>query len=415
MTTLTRALIEAISELEVIDAHEHLWPEEYHLQYEQDVLTLIQYSLADIEVAGASPKEVDLLRAHREGPKAPLDERWAIFRKYLPLIKDTAPIRALFIALRDIYGCEELSDESYRAVSAQIQAARRPGIYDEALRKRCKIRAVLNQNPRVVRSDGFLLPIRNLNELGPLDHRPAMDSLAEQSGVRISKLDDVLAAMKAVFDSWEANGAVGVKRAGTALTKPTAEEARASLIKVLESTQSTQDALPLQHFVENEFIAEAGRRGWPVCVHTGLWAGAWADMRVAHPEHLIEIALRHRETRFDVYHAGVPWVSTVGIMGRQLPNLWLNLCWTHVISPVMARRALDEWLDVVPVNKIIAWGGDYWMSLEKVYGHLVMARQNIAEVLAGRVERGLLSEQRALEIAGMMLRGNVEGLYGLGG
>jgi predicted TIM-barrel fold metal-dependent hydrolase len=124
--------------------------------------------------------------------------------------------------------------------------------------------------------------------------------------------------------------------------------------------------------------------------------------------------LRHRETRFDVYHAGIPWVSTVGVMARQAPNLWLNLCWTHVISPVMARRALDEWLDVVPANKIIAWGGDYWMALEKVYGHLVMARENVAEVLADRVHRGLMTEPEALALAEMMFRTNAEALYRLG-
>jgi len=55
-----------------VDAHEHLWPEEYHLCCEQDVLTLLQYSLADLEAAGASPAEITKLRAHRDGPAAPL-------------------------------------------------------------------------------------------------------------------------------------------------------------------------------------------------------------------------------------------------------------------------------------------------------------------------------------------------------
>jgi predicted TIM-barrel fold metal-dependent hydrolase len=190
-------------------------------------------------------------------------------------------------------------------------------------------------------------------------------------------------------------------------------EAAAALTAVLESPTPSSAALALQHFVEHEVIAEAGRRGWPVCVHTGLWAGTWADFRLVHPENLIAVALRHRETRFDVYHAGVPLVSTVGIMARQAPNLWLNLCWMHVISPVLARRALDEWLDVVPTNKLIAWGGDYWMALEKVYGHLVMARENIAEVLADRICRGLISEAEALAVAGRMFRDNPAALYNL--
>ena len=413
MTELARSLARAIAEMDVVDAHEHLWPEAEHLRHEHDVLTLIQYSLADLQAAGASPAEVDLLRAHYDGPQAPLDERWAVFRRYLPLIRDTAPIRALLIALRDIYGCEELGDATYEEVSARINAARRPGIYDEMLRGRCRITHVLNQNPMHRQSDGFLLPVRNVADLGPLDCRPALEALEAQAGIRIRTLEDAMAALRAVFERWEADGTVGLKRAGVALSDPTPQEAAAALAKALDAAQSTRDALPLQHFVEHECMALAGERGLPVAVHTGLWAGAWADMRRARPEHLIDIALRHRDTRFDVYHAGIPWVSETGIMARQLPNLWLNLCWAHVISPVMTRRALDEWLDVIPVNKIIGWGGDYWMALEKVYGHLVMARENIAETLAGRIERGLMTEPRALEVARMLLRDNPASLYGL--
>lgn len=413
MSEFVRALTSAITEMQVVDAHEHLWPEARHLRHRHDVLTLIQYSLADLEAAGASPAEVELLRAHYDGPQAPLDERWAVFRRYFPLIRDTAPIRALLIALRDLYGCEDLGDATYEEASARITAARRPGIYDDMLRRNCRITHVLNQNPMHRQSDGFLLPVRNVADLGPLDSRPALETLEAQTGIRIRTLEDVMAAVQTVFEQWEADGTVGLKRAGVALSDPTPQEAASALARALDAAQSTRDALPLQHFVEHRCIALAGERGLPVSVHTGLWAGAWADMRRAHPEHLIDIALRHRHTRFDVYHAGIPWVSESGIMARQLPNLWLNLCWAHVISPVMARRALDEWLDVVPVNKIIGWGGDYWMSLEKVYGHLVMARENIAEVLAGRIERGLMTEQRALEVARMILRDNPAHLYGL--
>ncbi len=414
MTRITHALMKAIADLPVIDAHEHLWPEEYHLAHEQDVLTLLQYSLADLEVAGASPEEVRLLQSHREGPKASLEQRWGIFREYLPLIRDTAPIRALFIALRDLYGVRELDDATVHTASEKIRAARTPGLYDRVLKERCKITGVLNQNPDCRQSDGFLLPIRSLNEtLGPLHSRAGIEALGEETGRPIANLDDAVASVSALFDRWQADGTIGVKRAGTALSDPSREEAAAALDKVLEAGEFTPSSLPLQHFLEHWCIEEAGKRDMPVSVHTGLWAGTWADIRRAHPENLIDIALKHRDTRFDVFHAGIPWVSTVGIMARQCPNLWLNLCWCHVISPVLSRRALSEWLDTVPVTKIIAWGGDYWMAVEKVYGHLVMARENIAEVLAERMDRGLCTETRAIEMARMMFHDNAQALYGL--
>ena len=317
---VAQSLLVAISDLEIVDAHEHLWPEEHHLQYPQDVLTLLQYSLADLQVAGATPAEIDLLIAYHHGPKAPLADRWAIFRKYLPAIRHTAPIRALFIAICDLYGVTDLDDQTYEPLSALIQQARRPGLYQSILRDRCRIRYALNQNPECVRSDGFLLPIRNLHDLGGFHSRVALEALGEHAGVNVRSLDDALGAVRLLFDRWQADGTVAVKRAGTALTDPTRAEAEVSLRAALESADPTPSALPLQHFMEHEAIAEAGRRGLPVCVHAGLWAGTWGDPRQAHPEHLIPIALRHQGTRFDVYHAGIPWSAPSASWAANCPT-----------------------------------------------------------------------------------------------
>ena len=79
----------------------------------------------------------------------------------------------------------------------------------------------------------------------------------------------------------------------------------------------------------------------------------------------------------------------------------------------MTRSALDELLDLVPVNKIMAFGGDLGYAVENVYGHLVMARENVAKVLGSRIEEGLLSESDALEIAKMWFFDNARELYQL--
>ena len=65
----------------------------------------------------------------------------------------------------------------------------------------------------------------------------------------------------------------------------------------------------------------------------------------------------------------------------------------------MARSALDEWLDLVPANKIIGFGGDAFLWVEWIVGDLVQSRENIAAVLAKRVRAGTLSEESSLELA----------------
>ena len=112
---------------------------------------------------------------------------------------------------------------------------------------------------------------------------------------------------------------------------------------------------------------------------------------------------------------GMPWVRETGVMGKNFPNVWLNLCWCHIISPVMTRAALDEWIDLVPVNKIFAFGGDYGKPVEKVYGHLVMAREDIAMVLGRRVEQGLMTEDQAVAVAHRWFYDNPKEAYGLKG
>jgi len=133
-----------------------------------------------------------------------------------------------------------------------------------------------------------------------------------------------------------------------------------------------------------------------VAVHTGMWG----DFRQLDPKHMIPIVMKHPRTKFDIYHMGMPWVRETAIIGKNFPNAWLDLCWSHIISPQMTISALDEWIDLVPVNKLIAFGGDYGaLCAESIYGHLVIARENIAKVLGRRVKDGEMSMNEAVMLA----------------
>jgi hypothetical protein len=79
----------------------------------------------------------------------------------------------------------------------------------------------------------------------------------------------------------------------------------------------------------------------------------------------------------------------------------------------MTRSALDEWLDLVPVNKTIAFGGDYAKPVEKIFGHLTMAREDIARVLAARVADRLMTETQAVDVAHRWFYENPKELYRL--
>ena len=67
---------------------------------------------------------------------------------------------------------------------------------------------------------------------------------------------------------------------------------------------------------------------------------------------------------------------------------------------------------MMPWNKILGFGDDlYWV--DTIYGHLIMARQNVAGALAELVEEGVLTETVAHDVGRGLFRDNLVALYGL--
>ena len=156
-------------------------------------------------------------------------------------------------------------------------------------------------------------------------------------------------------------------------------------------------------------IGWAAEMDLPIAVH----AGYWGDFRQLTPTHMIPLLQRHPRARFDLYHLGYPYVREALMLGKTFANVWLNLCWMHVISPRCAFDALDEALDLVPMNKITGFGGDYATPVEKIVGHLALARDNIAGALAGRVAAGRMTGEQAMDVARLWLFDNPKELYRL--
>lgn len=142
------------------------------------------------------------------------------------------------------------------------------------------------------------------------------------------------------------------------------------------------DDNPLTEHLFDIAADQAAKNNLVFCLHTGYWC----DFRKLDPPISIPFVARHKDTRFDVYHAGYPYVWQAIMLGKGILNVWLNMCWTYIISQKIAEDALDEMLEMVPVNKQLGFGSDYSV-VEKVYGHLTMASESIARVLALKIIR----------------------------
>lgn len=88
------------------------------------------------------------------------------------------------------------------------------------------------------------------------------------------------------------------------------------------------------------------------------------------------------------------------------------MCWLYIISPSYSERYLHEWLETVPANKIMGFGGDYH-NVDNVYGHLLFAKEAIGNVLIEKVESRYFSEEEAKIIATMLLYKNATDFFEL--
>jgi predicted TIM-barrel fold metal-dependent hydrolase len=230
----------------------------------------------------------------------------------------------------------------------------------------------------------------------------------------VSRFDEYVELLRAAVEKEKAQGAVGLKLHGWEVGERDDETARSLFAKLLDrgeldSGEGDMLCRQLYHAVARL----AGETGMVMCIHTGIIWNNWNDFHREHPRHVIPLLRACRATVFDVYHAGIPWTGTVGVMAKTFPNMNVNLCWCHVVSQAMTVRALEEWLDLVPTSKIIGFGGDYDLPVEKVWGHLVMAREDIARALAARVADGRMSEKEAVGLARAFLFDNPRRIYGL--
>jgi predicted TIM-barrel fold metal-dependent hydrolase len=91
--------------------------------------------------------------------------------------------------------------------------------------------------------------------------------------------------------------------------------------------------------------------------------------------------------------------------------VYLDFNWVPLVSPAVAKRALAEWIETVPGNKL-TWGGDC-QHVEACYGHVLYAKEVVAGVLAEKVESGYFGEKVASDLARKIFRDNARELYRL--
>jgi uncharacterized protein len=233
--------------------------------------------------------------------------------------------------------------------------------------------------------------------------------VAERIGVPVATLDDYLALLERLMGDAKRAGAVGLKSTRaydrTLRFENVPRAAAAAVFGRPRSSLSAQEIQEFQDFIMWRLVGQAAKHDLPFQIHTGH-----GRLQGSNPLLLLDLIEANPQTKFVLFHGGYPWIGETGAIAMQhWRHVWVDTVWLPTISPRMARRALHEWLEVMPSNRLL-WGSDCF-NAETIYAATKINREVIAEVLAEKVDRGDLREPDALRIGRQILRDNALEVY----
>ena len=419
---MIQEIYDYVKQLQIIDTHEHL-PAFECKREKNDVITefLGHYFNVDLVSAGMSKKECAALK----GNAFNISEKWKILQPYWDVCRYTGYGQSLQIAAREIYGIDSICTETIEDLNEAYQKGFDGNHYRKVLKEKSKIKISILDTWGLEDFDReYFVAANRIDKLIYPRTGKDMEELEQAAGKFISTFDDYLEACEIRMSQY--HEVSHILKLGIAYSRPldfspaTRAEAEAAFLKLLRSgggyierEEQTYDCDPvLTNYLFRFVTGLAQEKGMIMQIHTGIQEGNGNLLSNSRPSHLNEIFLEYPKMKFDLFHIGYPYQSELGALCKMFPNVSVDMCWAHIVSPVASRRTLSEWLELFSYTKISGFGGDYMLA-DGVYGHQYMARKNIAEVLSGKVEDGLFNVQEACRSGRALLYDNPARIFGI--
>lgn len=419
-TKVYQKLKKDIDLIRLVDTHEHLNNEDAYLKQPADfLLRMLHYVESDLASAGMPQPDKGKTRRVQD-MAVPLPERWELFQTYWQEVRFTGYGRALGRAVKDLYGVEldSLTPATAVHLNEKIAEANKPGLYRRVLKDKARIDLSIVDVGSGKPDPEFFVAVRRFDNFINVHTWKELENLGTQNGVEIKSLDDFVRALETAFEKAVQDGIVGVK-SGLAYSRriyyprPSDAEVQEAFNKLKNSGAVSNDGIqPLQNHLMHQVCRLAGRHKLPFQIHTGLQTGSGNTITNSRPTDLVNLIMAYPDVKFVIFHGGYPYGPELSTMAKNFPNVYIDLCWMHIISPKVTRESLSEWIETVPVNKITAFGGDY-RYVEGAYAHAEMAREVVTATLAEKVLGGYLTAADARELAVKFLRNNAIDLYRL--
>ncbi|WP_285025238.1 amidohydrolase family protein [Plantibacter sp. ME-Dv--P-122b] len=333
-------------------------------------------------------------------------------------------------------------------IEESVEARRRDfaGLYDRALLL-SGTEQVLTDIPEIdarVWSPDRYKPIARIDPyLFPFGHPPLVDRAEDARKFRRvfrSILDGLLAtagldAPPAEFEDYRAfvlasitrrqeSGTVGLKIASAYVRtlefrRTTQADAAAAYGRLRAAERAGTDIDPADHrsladFLVYDIAAHAVDRELPMQIHTGMGhTEPGLKLAGANPmllEQFLDTPALNR-LRVILIHGGFPYGQALAALSQARGNVFVDFSWMPYLHEHALHRMLQEWLEVLPANKVI-FGTDTGSPEFHVSGTRRGRVALDAALTAGRAS-GLWSARQAGWLAERVLHQNLRDVYGL--
>lgn len=425
---------EYIDNISIINTHDHTMPQKQALSRSQKKSYLYDVILANNNSGFLSymPDELwrttqfdfgDAVGKNEDSQEVSLQELW---KKLEPVIWRGRAASHFSMFMK---GCKDLLDLSFDYLENEKQwiefsekmqyANQSEGWYRNVLVEKGKIEKTLvvgRADPKSVERE-FFLPLFNLGDFLSAFDSGVLASLEKQYGRSVNSfadLEDLLhyAVKKAKDDGVVAFKDMQAYKRFMDYGNVTRNDARKAFDCVSHNGWAMKsinghDIKNFEDYIMHCILDFAGEYDIPIQIHTG----SPAPTDQSNPLLLVNLIESHPETKIIVLHCGGAYFNQFAMTAKYAGNVYLDLAWllTGFPGPTGTRRLLDEWLEIMPWDKL-TWGADCAI-VEETYGTLQTAREILAQVLENKIKSSFISESLAEDIADRILFKNAKELY----
>jgi hypothetical protein len=439
-SSLVHSLEEGLAQIPVLDVHTHLCGPKLGARGLHDIL-LYHMIVSDLYSAGC-PSGARLTQFPNWASKEEARHRIVEALPYLNRIQNTSGWWGVRLILRDLYNWHEpITLENWHLLDDVIRERADDGVWSRSILKRVNIQRTCAEYCRRGNGEGDDVLQYSLEwgmfmrcQWGEYDTavydlertwgKPPEAPLAIGGGSRpvnertIKTLADVHSAIKHYVDAIPYDEIIST---ATGISTdidyrlPSDQEMEQALSRRAHAGPAERDIYAA--YIGEAFLAALEKRGGEIVFQFSLGAEPLpfeTASRISQKTlaQLAEIVGRHPNLRFQCFVSSRHANQTLCTLCRELPNFSLAGFWWHNFFPAAIRHVFAERLDMVPVNKQVGFFSDAYVA-EWAYAKAIIARKQMAEVLAGKVEQGQYTIDDALEISREILFETPQTLVGM--